>query len=104
MHRRMGRVRNNVWCEVYTEVEIDDVLCVGFGMSVVVPVGTILVVASMMVGVDNPGSGFFVCPAYMEMVSWRSRRVRKEETVESFAWIAQQQREYGKYVLALQGT
>ena len=95
MHRRMGGVRNNVWCEVYSEIEIDDDLCVGFGMSVIVPVPVILVVASVMMGVDDPGSGLFVSPAYVEMVCWRSRRVCKEKAVESFAWIAQQRHEHG---------
>ena len=86
----MGEIRNNVWCEIYSEVEIDDDFGVGLGPGVVVSVPMAVVVTPMvMVGVDDAGLGFFVGAVYVEVVCWRSRRVCEEEAVESFTWIAQ---------------
>ena len=86
----MGEIRNNVWCEIYSEVEINDDLGIGLDPGVVVPVPMAVVVTPVViVGIDDACSGFFVGATYVEMVCWRGRRVREEEAVESFAWIAQ---------------
>jgi hypothetical protein len=86
LHRRMGEIRDNIWCEIYSEVEIDDDLGVGLGPSIVVPVPmTVVVTPMVMVGADEAGLSFFVGTAYVEVVCWRSRGVCEEEAVEGFA-------------------
>ena len=81
----MGGIRNNVWCEIYLEVEIDDDVGVGLGVGVVVPLPMVVIITPVvMVGVDDASSGFFVGARYAEMICWRSGRVCKEEAVESF--------------------
>lgn len=86
----MGGIRNNVWCEIYSKVEIDDDLGIGLGPGVIASVPMAVVVTPVViVGIDDTGSGFFVGAVYVEMVCWRGRRVCEEEAVESFTWIAQ---------------
>ena len=90
LHGRMGGIRNDVWCEIYSEVEIYDGLGVGLRPGVVVPMPMVVVVTPMvMVGGDDAGLSFFVGAADVEMVCWRGRRVCEEEAVESFTWNAQ---------------
>ena len=70
----MGGIRDNVRCEIYPEVEIDDNLGVGLGPRLVVPVPMAAVVAPvMMVGFDDAGSGFLVGATYVEVIRRRSR-------------------------------
>lgn len=85
LHGRMGGICNNVWCEIYLEVEIYDGLGVGLGPGVVMPMPMAVVVTPMvMVGGDDAGLSFFVGTADVEMVCWRGGRVCEEEAVEGF--------------------
>jgi len=84
----MCRIRDDVLCEVYPEVEIDDDLCICLDPSVV---ASTPVVGRMVVRADGAGSGFFVGSAYVEVVCGRSSGVGKEEAVEGFTWIPQHQ-------------
>ena len=68
----MCRIRDDVRCEVYPEVEVDDDFGVCLGPGVVASTPMAVVVAPMVVGVNDAGSGFFVGSAYVEMVCWRS--------------------------------
>jgi len=67
----MCGIRDDVWCEVYPEVEIDDDLDVCLGPGVVASTPMAVVVVPMVVGVDDAGSGFFVGSAYVEVVCGR---------------------------------
>ena len=71
LRRRMCGIRDDVWREVYPEVEIDDDLGVCLGLGVVTSMPMAVVIVPMVVGVYEAGSGFFVGSAYVEMVRRR---------------------------------
>jgi len=81
----MGGVFDNVRPhKVYPKVKIDDGLGDGLSLGLDIVVSALTV----MVGVDDASSSFFVGVGYVEIVRWRSRWLCEEETVESSTWIA----------------
>jgi len=101
----MGGICDNVRRKVYPEVEINDDLAVGLGVGVAVSVTMVTVpTLVVMVGVDDAGSGFLVSSVYVEVVRWRNRRVREEEAVECFTWIAQHEDNEGESDIVVRDT
>ena len=69
----MCGISDNARCEINPEIEIDNDFSVGLGSDPAVSMPMAATVASaVMVGVDDPGLGFFVSSAYVEVVCWRS--------------------------------
>ena len=67
----MCRIRDDVRCEVYPEVEVDDDFGVCLGPGVVAATSVAVIVIPMMVGIDDAGSGFFVGSTYAEVICGR---------------------------------